>query len=430
MPDYPDIFRVRQTFEGPRVADVATEVESELSKLRLAESIRPEQTVAITAGSRGIANIHLIIKAIVDHLRSLGAQPFIVPAMGSHAGGTAAAQRELVEQLGITEAFCGCPIHSSMETVVVCQASEGFPVYFDRLAYEADHVVVCGRVKPHTDFRGDVESGLLKMMLIGLGKLDGAKIYHRAIKEYSFSQIAHSVAREVLAKCHITAGVAILENGYEDTAKIAGVRPEEFSRREKELLRLAREWMPHLPFDHADILLVDEIGKNISGTGIDTNVVGRKYGIHRAAEDEFPKLRMIAVRDLSDGTHGNATGLGIAEFCRTRVVRRRDEEITRVNCLTGGNIVNAMTPVEFETDREILDAALPLIGLTAPQDAKLLWIRNTLDMVELACSQAYLEQTRSRSDLEILSEPRQLPLDEHGNLPDDVTDLSRLGFQL
>jgi hypothetical protein len=360
-------------------------------------------------------------------MRGLRAQPFIVPAMGSHAGGTAEGQREMIEQFGITEAFCGCPIHASMETVVVCQAAEGFPVYFDRLAFEADHVVVCGRVKPHTDFQGDVESGLLKMMLIGLGKHDGAKIYHRAIRDYSFSQIAHSVANEVLAKCRIAAGVAIVENGYEETAKISGVRPNDIPQREKELLQLARQWMPRLPFDDADVLLIDEIGKNISGTGLDTNVVGRKFGIHQAAEKEFPKLRMIAVRDLSEETHGNATGLGIAEFCRTRVIRKRDQKITRVNCLTGGNIVNAMTPVDYETDREILDAALPLIGLTEPQNARLLWIRNTLDMVDLACSRAYLEQARSRSDLQVLFEPLHLPLDEQGNLPNSVHELPHLG---
>jgi hypothetical protein len=428
MPRYPDIFGVRQTFEGPRIANVAAEVEAELGGLRLNESIRPGQTVAVTAGSRGIANIHLIIKAIVDHLKNLGAQPFIVPAMGSHAGGTATGQREMIEQFGITESFCGCPIHSSMETVVVCQASEGFPVHFDRFAHEADHVVVCGRVKPHTDFQGDVESGLLKMMLIGLGKHEGAKIYHRAIRDYSFGRIAHSVGREVLARCHIAAGIAILENGYDETAKIAGVRPQEIPQREMELLQLARQWMPRLPFDQVDILLVDEIGKNISGTGLDTNVVGRKFGIHRAAEREFPKVRLIAVRDLSEQTHGNATGLGIAEFCRTRAVGRRNVAITRVNCLTGGNVVNAMTPVDFETDREILDAALPLIGLTAPQDAKLLWIRNTLDIAELACSTAYLDQARSRPDLQILSEPRQLPFDPLGNLPDRVNQLPSLGF--
>jgi hypothetical protein len=264
----------------------------------------------------------------------------------------------------------------------------------------------------------------MKMMLIGLGKHNGAKIYHRAIKDFSFEQIIRSVAREVLAKCRILAGVAIVENSYDETAKIEAVRPEQFELREKELLQLAKRWMPRLPFPEADVLLLDEIGKNISGTGMDTNVVGRKHGIHQAGEDEYPKIRQIVIRDLTEKTHGNATGLGLAEFCRTRAVRRRDVGITRINCFTGGHVVGAMTPVDFETDREILDAALPLIGLTEPQDAKLMWIRNTLQVAELECSTAYLEDARQRPDLEVLCSPRPLPFDEHGNLPDNVLAIS------
>lgn len=422
MPEYPQIFRVRQSFESPRIDDLPGEVETQLSRLSLGEKVQPDQTVAITAGSRGIANIRVIIKAIVDHLKGLGAQPFIVPAMGSHGGGTAEGQRGMLETFGITEEWCGCPIRSSMETVIVCQAAEGFPVHSDRYAYEADHVVVCGRVKPHTNFVGDIESGLMKMMLIGLGKHEGAKIYHRAIKDYNFAQIVRSVAQEVLAKCNILAGVAIVENGYDETTKIEAIRPDEFEQREKELLKLAKQWMPRLPFDSAHVLFVDQIGKNISGTGMDTNVVGRKFGTHKAGPDEYPKIQNIVVRSLTEQTHGNATGLGLAEFCRCRVLGQRDVNITRINCYTGGHAIGAMTPIDYETDREILDATLPLIGLTDPPDAKLMWIRNTLDVAEVECSTAYLDEARQRSDLEVIREPRPLPFDADGNLPDDVTD--------
>ena len=307
MAEYPQIFRVRQTFERPRVEDIPGEVEAQLGRLQLGRTVRAGQSVAITAGSRGIANIHLVIRAIAQHLKSLGALPFIVPAMGSHGGGTAEGQRKIIEGYGITEDFCGCPIRASMETVVVCQATEGFPVHFDKQASGADHVVVCGRVKPHTGFVGDIESGLMKMMLIGLGKHNGAIIYHRAIKDYSFGQIVRSVAREVLAKCRIVAGVAVVENGYDETAKIQAVAPHEFEDREKELLVLAKRWLPRLPFQTADVLLIDEIGKNISGTGMDTNVVGRKYLDHVAREDEWPKVRNIIIRGLTHETHGNAT---------------------------------------------------------------------------------------------------------------------------
>jgi hypothetical protein len=416
------MFRVRQTFEAPRVADVPGEVEAQLTQLGLGTKVRPGQSVAIGAGSRGIANIHLIIRAIVAHLRQLGAAPFIVPAMGSHAGGTADGQRALIESYGITEAFCGCPIRSSMDTVIVCQAAEGFPVHFDRHASGADHVVVCGRIKPHTNFVGDIESGLMKMLLIGLGKHCGATVYHRAIKDYSFGQIVRSVAREVLATCRILAGIAVVENARDETACIAAVRPEEFEQREKELLRLAKQWLPRLPFATADLLLIDEIGKEISGTGMDTNVVGRKFGVHEPAPDEEPKIRQIAIRSLSAATHGNATGLGLAEYCRSRVLRQRDDGLTRLNCLTGGHCFAAMTPLDYQTDREILDVAFSQIGLTEPPDAKVLWIHNTLSLTEVECSAAYLVAARTRSDLTIVRQPRPLPLAADGNLPDSMAE--------
>jgi hypothetical protein len=417
MPQYPLIFRLRQTFERPRVEDIPATVDEQLSLLRLGEKVRRGQSVAITAGSRGIANIKLVVKAIADHCRQLGAQPFIVPAMGSHGGGTAEGQTQILAGYGITESFCGCPIRASMETVVVCQAAEGFPVHFDKLASGADHVIVCGRVKPHTGFVGDIESGLMKMMLIGLGKHAGARIYHRAIKDYSFGQIVRSVAREVLSRCRILAGVAIVENGYDETAKIEAIAPQEFEEREKALLVLAKQWMPKLPFPAADVLLIDEIGKNISGTGMDTNVVGRKFLDHAAAEHEYPKIRNIVLRGLTEETHGNATGLGLAEFCLTRLVEQMDTHVTRTNCLTGGHATGAMIPVHYRTDREVLDAVLPIIGLREPPDARLMWIHNTLDVAELECSATYLAEARKRPDLEVLSDPRPLPLDDRGMLP-------------
>ncbi len=417
MSEYPRIFRVRQRFEAPQVVDIEAEVEAQLASLQLGQRIQPGQTVAITAGSRGIANIHRILRAAVRHFQQLGAAPFLVPAMGSHGGGTAEGQRQVIESYGITEEFCGCPIRASMETVVVCQAAEGFPVHFDKHAFGADHVVVCGRVKPHTGFVGDIESGLMKMMLIGLGKHAGAKIYHRAIIDYNFGQILRSVAREVLTRCRIVAGLAIVENAYDETALIEAVAPAVFEERERQLLLKARAWLPKLPFRVADFLFIDEIGKNISGTGMDTNVVGRKYNDHAAREDEFPKVRRIAVRSLTHETHGNATGLGIAEFCRTQVLEQMDARITRINCLTGGHPTAAMLPLDYATDRDILDAALPTIGLTDPPRARLQWIHNTLDVREVECAEAYLDEARGRSDLEILTDPRPLPFDAAGNLP-------------
>jgi hypothetical protein len=411
------MFRLRQTFEAPRVDDIPGTVQAELKQLALEKKIKPGQSVAITCGSRGISNINVIIKAIVQHMQSLGAKPFVVPAMGSHGGGTVEGQRGILTGYGVTEAYVGCPIRATMETVIVCETAEGFPVHFDKYAYEADHVVVCGRVKPHTNFVGDIESGLMKMMLIGLGKHNGAKIYHRAIHNYSFGQIVRSVGARVLEKCRVVAGVGIVENGYDETALIAAVGPERFEAREKELLVLAKQWMPRLPFENVDILFVDEIGKNMSGTGMDTNVIGRKYELADAGIKQTPNVSRIIVRGLTEATHGNATGIGNAEFCLARVVRQMDAEITKINCLTGGHPGGAKIPMNYETDRECLDAALSTIGLTEPPDARIMWIHNTLDLAEVECSVAYLPEARERPDLEVIAGPYDLQLDAKGMLP-------------
>jgi hypothetical protein len=418
MPCCPQIFRVRQTFEAPRLADVPAEVDAQLARLELGKRVRPRQSVAITAGSRGIAHIAEIVRAIAAHLKGFGARPFVVPAMGSHGGGTAEGQRQLIESYGVTEAFIGCPIRAGMETVVVCQTPEGFPVHFDRHAYQADHVLVCGRVKPHTLFAGEIESGLMKMMLIGLGKCEGAKIYHRAIQDYSFGQIIHSVVDQLLHKCRILAGLAIVENAYDQTALIEAVQPEDFETREKELLKLARGWLPRLPFDCVDLLLIDKIGKNISGVGFDANVVGRKFDDHKAIAGELPKVKRIALRGLTPETHGNSIGMGLAEFCKTQLLRETDFQAVRLNALVSGHVSAAMPPLDYETDRQMLEAALGTVGLTEPRQARLLWIANTLQLCEVECSAAYLDEARRRDDLEILTPLRELPFDAAGNLPD------------
>lgn len=421
---FPNFFKLKQAFPDPQVEDIDSAVEQELARLNLKSRIQEGDSVAVTAGSRGIANIAKIIRGIVVHLKSIGAKPFIVPAMGSHGGGTSQGQREVIEGYGITEDFCGCEIRSSMETVVVCQAAEGFEVHFDRNAFEADHVVVCGRVKPHTDFSGPIESGLMKMMLIGLGKHNGAKIYHRAIQDYSFGQIVLSVGREVLSRCKILAGVGIVENAHDHTGMIKATLPEDLQAEEEKLLVIAKSWMPKLPFDVADVLLIDEIGKDISGSGMDTNIVGRKYDDHKAIGDEVPKVKRIAVRGLSKGTHGNATGIGIAEFCRKQLVDEMNYNATRVNCVTSGHVTAGMLPIYFDTDQEMIAAAISTIGLRNPENSRVMWIKNTLEVVEVICSQEYLNadstvksgKANAEQQFEILTEPHQLPFGPDGNL--------------
>ena len=413
--NYPSIFRIRQRFDRPVVDGTESTVAKQLGHLATTGELSAGQSVAVTVGSRGIANIRLIVRQAVATLRQLGVAPFIVPAMGSHGGGTAEGQHRILESYGVTEGFCGCPIRSSMETVVVCRAAEGFDVHFDRMAYDADHVLVCNRIKPHSRFAGEIESGLMKMLLIGLGKHEGATIYHRAIMDYPFSQIIRSVAGGVLANCNILGGLAIVENAFDETAHLEFVPPANFENREKELLQMARQWMPKLPFAEADVLVVDEIGKEISGTGIDTNVVGRKD------EDDgwvHPQVRRIMVRRLSKATHGNACGIGLVDLITRRVMDEIDLDSTWINCLTGGHVEAARLPMYRDSDRGTLDAALSQIGMTEPADAKLLWIENTKKLIEVECASSFLEEARTRDDLEILTDPRPLPFDPQGNLPE------------
>jgi hypothetical protein len=421
---FPRIFRVRQTFERQSVADVAAETHRELERLNLRARLQPGETVAITAGSRGIANIHLIIKATVDHFKALGANPFVVAAMGSHGGGTSEGQRRILADFGVTEEFCGCPIRANMETVILDHTAEGIPVHFAREAAQANHVFVVNRVKPHTRLEGEFQSGLMKMMLIGLGKREGAGIYHRAFADLSFDRIVRSVARHVMDQGHVLGGLGIVENAHDETALLRGVLPHEMEEREKELLALARRWLPRLPFEEADILLVDEIGKEISGCGMDTNVIGRKAFVHQAAPDEMPKIKRIIVRGLTEQTHGNATGIGYAEFCLTRAATAMDRRSTWINVTTSGFPAIGMIPPHYDTDREVLQTALGTIGLVEPPHAKLLWIHNTLDVVELECSEAYLETAHQRRGLEVLGKPRPMPFDAEGNLPVTLRQLA------
>ena len=375
------------------------------------------ESVAISVGSRGIANIALIIKSLVEELRVLGLVPFLVPAMGSHGGGVAEAQQAIIEGYGVTEEYTGAPIKASMETVQVGETEDGVPVFFDKYAYEADHVAVVGRIKPHTDFVGEIESGLHKMMLIGLGKHKGAALYHQAIVHYSFDRIIRSVGQTVIDKCGVLLGLGLVENQYDKTALIKGVGAEELVEQEKELLVLAKKWMPRLPFETVDLLIVDEIGKNISGAGMDTNVVGRKFHDNHAAEKEYPKVTRILVRGLTEETHGNASGIGTAEYAHKRAIEEMDREITYINCMTGNHPSGAHIPLYFDTDRICIDRALETVGLVEPENAKVLRIHNTLELAEVLVSEAYLPEVEKRDDLEVIGEAEDMPFDANDDLP-------------
>ena len=413
---YPRLMRVAQHFEAPTVDDIPATVRDEVARLKLASQVKAGQSIAISVGSRGIANIALIVKSLVDELMALGGKPFLVPAMGSHGGGIAENQRAIIESYGVTEEFTGAPIRATMETIEVGRTEEGVPVLFDKLAFEADHVAVVARVKPHTGFNGEIESGLHKMMLIGLGKHKGAALYHQAIIHYSWDQMVRSIARTVIEKCGVLLGLGIVENQYDQTAVIEAVAPGEFLEREKELLVLAKQWMPRLPFESIDLLVVDRIGKDVSGAGMDTNVIGRKYNDHRATDGEHPRITRIYVRDLTDETHGNASGLGMAEYCHRRAVERMNREATYINCMTGNAPSGASIPITFDNDRRALNLALGTVGLVEPEQAKVVRIHDTLDLREILVSEAYLPEVESRRDVSVVTPLKDLEFDSNGDL--------------
>jgi hypothetical protein len=421
---YPRMLRVRQRFERPRVEDITGAVRATLETLDLGRTIRPGHTVALTAGSRGIANIPLVLRAVADFLKKMGARPFLIPAMGSHGGGTAEGQRHILDSYGITETAVGAPVRASMDVVSVGTTPEGFPVVLDRHAAQADHIGVVARVKPHTGYHGPIESGLLKMMMIGLGKHAGALAYHRILLEYPFDQVVRSVSRCLCDRASIAFGVALVENAYEETARVEAVRPGDFEPREEELLALAKRLMARLPLRQADLLVIDEIGKNVSGSGMDTNIVGRKRAFRgQASVADQPQMRQIFVRGLTERTHGNAAGIGLADFTTTRLIRAMDYRATVINCLTAGYPEGACLPVHFDTDREVMDAALAIIGTRQPDEARVLRIRNTLCMEEVEVSEPCLAVTDGRADFTPSGAAHALAFDAEGNLPPlTVTD--------
>jgi hypothetical protein len=396
----PTMLRLRQTFARPRVADIPASVARSLAAAAL--TIKPGDTVAVGAGSRGIANIDVIVGATVRYLRDLGARPFVFPAMGSHGGGTAEGQLSVLEHYGITEATMGCPVRATMDVVQVGEAL-GLPVWLDHHAAEADWIGLVNRVKPHTDFKGSIESGLFKMMTIGLGKWKGAVQYHRANVSHSYETVITAVGREMLAKARIGFGVGVVENGYDETAQVEAFAAADLEAGERRLLKSAREWMARLPFSPIDVLIVEQIGKNISGSGMDTNVIGRPTNPFEPFPAD-PRITWIVALDITEESYGNATGIGNADFTTRRLVDKIDMKATLINTITACSPGMAKVPATYETDREAIETALDCIGLTPPERARVVRIKNTLMLGELEVSEAYAAEVARRSDLTRLGE--------------------------
>jgi hypothetical protein len=409
---FPRMVRLKQQFPGPMLHDVTGAVRQALGRLVL--PVKPGQTVALSVGSRGIVNIDVVARACVDHLKALGARPFIFPAMGSHGGGTAEGQLSVLEHYGVTEATMGCPVRATMEVVRVGQAL-GLPVWLDREASQADWIGVINRVKPHTDFKGEIESGLFKMMTIGLGKHTGAIQAHRANIRHRYETVVTEVGREMLRAARIAFGLGILENGYDETAKVAAFLPADLEAGERALLREAKAWMARLPFEQLDLLVVDEMGKDISGAGMDSNIIGR-HGTFFEPPFPSPKITFIVVCDLTANTNGNATGIGNADFTTRRLVNKIDWNATYINCLTACSPAGAKLPPVLETDRDAIAVALSCLGLERIDDARVVRIKNTLRLAEVEVSEAFLLDVAKRETLKQVSEPAPFAFDATGAL--------------
>ena len=413
---YPRMIRIRQNFKSiPAIEDIAREVHDQLIKPGVMSAVKPGHSVAITGGSRVIANMHVILKAIVGELKAVGALPFIVPAMGSHGGATSEGQAEVLRHYGITQDTIGAPVESSMETVEVGHNQDGVPVYMDRNAYGADHIAVVNRIKQHTDFSGKIESGLIKMMAIGLGKRDGAATYHKATLKYGFERVLRGVAEVVLGTGKIAFGMGIVENPYDEIAILSALRPDDIVENEERIQKRAKELAARLPFDELDVLIIDEMGKDISGTGMDTKVIGRMMQ-NGEKELETPDITRIFVRDLTPNGMGNATGLGFADFTKRCLVDKIDCPSTYMNLITAMGPQKARIPLNFATDREVLDAVFQTIGTVKPEESKVVRIKNTLKLDEVEVSEGLLEAVKTRHNLEIAGEAREIELDSEGNL--------------
>lgn len=425
MPTLPPIARVRQVYDPPRVADVPAAIADAIRSSRIRERVRPGGTVALTVGSRGIAGIDLIARSAVAALESLGFAPFVVAAMGSHGGGTADGQRALLGELGVTEASVGCPIVSDMETVVLGESSIGLPIRFDRNAYEADGIVLLNRIKPHTSFTGSYESGLLKMLTIGLGKREGAAQVHK-LGLLGLKTLLPEVGAFLLANTKVALGIALLENAEETMARVVAVEPEDLLRIEPDLLDESRLLMGRLPFDQIDVLIVGELGKNYSGTGLDPNVIGRQR-VETMPDLPRPVVTRLAVLDVSVESRGNALGVGLADLTTDRLVRAIDPVPMRVNSLTSNLLSRARVPLALATDRDVIAACLDTCWRTDWAEARVVFIPNTLELTTLWITRPLAGEVAVEADFEPMPISPAGDLDQEALFPDSVRGRRRAG---
>lgn len=412
--DLPAVFPVRQILNQPQIADPRAAIRRQILESRLRQRVKAGARVAVGVGSRGVANIAMMASAAVETLRAMDYQPFIVAAMGSHGGATPGGQRELLASYGVTEQAMGVPVRTEMDTVLLGKNTWGEPVYWDRNAFEADAVVTLSRIKPHTDFHGPIESGIVKMLVIGLGKRDGAATHHRYGVPGLRDMIRESV-QVVLAKTKFALGIGVLENAADQTAAIQAVEPEDLLATEPRLLEQARALMGKIPLSKLDLLVVGELGKNYSGTGMDTNVLGRQM-VEGTPDMLVPNITRICVLDIAEESHGNAVGVGIADLTTKRLLEQMDHNITDINVLTSCFLLRSKIPVALPTDRECIAMGLRTCWQPRVEQVRMAIIPNTLELTDMWVTAKLVEEVPVRSDLQVTGASRPLPFDARDNL--------------
>ena len=407
---------IHQDFPDRSLPDVAAAVRRAMDGAPWAARVSRGSRIAVGVGSRGIRNMDTIARAVVDFWKSRGVEPFIVPVMGSHGAATARGQAEVLAHYGIDQGSMGVPVESSLDVVQVGTTAEGIAVSMDRRAFESDGVMLCGRVKWHTDFEGALESGIHKMMAIGLGKWEGAKRYHSWALRIGMERVIRSVGATMLGTGKMLGGLAILEDAHHNTAAVRALGADGMAQQEEELLRLVKSWKPNIPVEEVDLLVLDEIGKNISGAGMDTKVVNRGGDNGQNGWNGVPTVHRIFIRDLSGNTYGNAIGMGMADVVHDRLVKQVDFQATWVNALTASATSPGFTPLHYPTDRECIERVLPTCGKLDTGDCTMVWIRNTLELGHLLVSENLRTELESNPAIRVLGPAVELPFDSSGNL--------------
>ena len=410
---FPSLLPVRQNLASHALQDVAGEVRRQLALAGFAARVPPGARIAIGAGSRGISNIATIVRAVVDYWREAGCRPFIFPAMGSHGAATAEGQALVLAHYGIDESTMGCPVVSSIEVVSLGRIE----AFMDRNAWSSDGVMLVGRVKPHTDFAGRIESGLCKMTAIGIGKFAGARQYHTFAYRLGMEHVIRTVGRQVLASGKMLGGLAILEDGRHQTARLEAVPARTMESREEELLSLVKEWTPRIPVRNLDLLVVNEIGKNISGTGLDAKVINRGInGELNCWPGVETRIERIFLRDLSDLTYGNGVGIGMADVIHNRILAKIDWNATWINSLTASTPAGGRTPIHFPSDRECMERIAQTVGKLDTSGITIGWIQNTLELSEMLLSENLRGEIEGNPNLEIVGPPQPMEFDAVGSL--------------